>query len=123
MIPESISPLDPAAVAHAPAALSRLRSRKIFGRQGNAWITNTLGTGLDLLMKLRLLELKLTDQMGQFHRVVFDYLNGNPALGSISMLHPNGTPAPGSPFHGGGSWGSWAVVIDGNDMVWSRLAM
>jgi hypothetical protein len=72
--------------------------------QGNAWITNTLGTGLDLVMKLRLLELKLTGQMSQFHRVVFDYLNGNPALGSISMLRPDGTPAQGSPFHGGGTW-------------------
>jgi hypothetical protein len=28
--------------------------------------------------------------------------------------------SPGSPFHGGGStWGSWGVVIDGNDQVWS----
>lgn len=91
--------------------------------QGNAWITNTLGTGLDLAVKLRLLELKLTGQMSQFRRVVFDYLNGNQALGSISMLRPDGTPEPGSPFHGGGSWGSWAVVIDGNDMVWSSNFM
>jgi hypothetical protein len=91
--------------------------------QGNAWITNTMGTGLDVAVKLRLLELKLTDRMSQFHRVVFDYLNGNPELGSISMLRPDGTPAPGSPFHGGGTWGSWAVVIDGNDMVWSSNFM
>jgi hypothetical protein len=87
--------------------------------RGNAWITNTMGTGLDLAVKLRLLELKLTGGLSQFHRVVFDYLNANPTLGSISMLHPDGTPAPGSPFHAGGSWGSWAVVIDGNDQVWS----
>src|SRR5262249_55428783 len=83
--------------------------------QGNAWITNTLGTGLDLAMKLRLLELKLTGQMSQLHRVLFDYLNENQALGSISMLRPDGAPAPGSPFDGGGTWGSWAVAIDGND--------
>jgi streptogramin lyase len=87
--------------------------------QGNAWITNTLGTGLDVRMKLKLLELKLTGHMGQFHRVVFDYLASNPSLGSISMLRPDGTAAPGSPFHAGGSWGSWAVAIDGNDQVWS----
>ena len=87
--------------------------------QGNAWITNTLGTGLDVRMKLKLLEMKLTGQMSQLHRVVFDYLNSNPSLGSISMLRPDGTPAPGSPFHAGGSWGSWAVAIDGNDQVWS----
>jgi len=75
--------------------------------QGNAWIANTLGSGLDLRVKAKLLELKLTGQMSQFHRVVFDYLNANPSLGSISMLRPDGTPAPGSPFHAGGSWGSW----------------
>jgi hypothetical protein len=91
--------------------------------QGNAWITNTMGAGLDVAVKLRLLELKLTGQMSQCHRVVFDYLNGNPELCSISMLRPDGTPAPGSPFHGGGTWGSWAVVIDGNDIVWSSNFM
>jgi hypothetical protein len=87
--------------------------------QGNAWIANTLGTGLDVRMKLKLLELKLRGQTSQFHRVVFDYLHGNSSLGSISMLRPDGTPAPGSPFHGGGTWGSWAIAIDGNDQVWS----
>jgi hypothetical protein len=87
--------------------------------QGNVWITNTLGTGLDLLVKLKLLALKLTGRMGELHHVLFDYLAANPTLGSISMLRPDGTPAPGSPFHGGGAWGSWAIVIDGNDQVWS----
>lgn len=87
--------------------------------QGNAWITNTMGTGLDLAVKLKLVELKLTGGLSQFHKVVFDYLNANPTLGSITMLRPDGTPAPGSPFHTGGSWGSWAVVIDGDDQVWS----
>jgi hypothetical protein len=64
-------------------------------------------------------ELKLTGGLSQFHKVVFDSLNANPPLGSITMLRPDGTPAPGSPFHTGGSWGSWAVVIDGDDQVWS----
>ena len=41
--------------------------------QGNARIANTMGSGLDLAVKAKLLELKLTGQMGQFHRVVFDY--------------------------------------------------
>lgn len=77
--------------------------------RGNAWITNTLGTGPDFAMKLKLLELKLTGQMSQLHRVLFDYLAANPTLGSISMLRPDGSQGPGSPFHGGGTWGSWAV--------------
>jgi len=87
--------------------------------KGNAWITNTVGEGLDLAVKLKILELKVTGRMGQVHRVVFDYLKDKPGRGSVSMLRPDGSPAPGSPFNGGGStWGSWGVVIDGNDQVW-----
>ena len=87
--------------------------------QGNAWITNTAGDGLTLEMKLKLLDLKLTGRMSEMHRVLFDWLNSNRSIGSISMLRPDGAPAPGSPFHGGGTWGSWGVVIDGNDQIWS----
>jgi hypothetical protein len=88
--------------------------------QGNAWITNTMGDGLDLEVKAKLLEMKLTGRAAEFHRVIYDYLHSHPGLGSISMLRPDGSSAPGSPFHGGGStWGSWGVVIDGNDQVWS----
>ena len=87
--------------------------------KGNAWITNTAGDGLNLETKLKLLDLKLTGRMSEMHRVLFDWLINNRSIGSISMLRPDGTPAPGSPFHGGGAWGSWGVVIDGNDQVWS----
>jgi streptogramin lyase len=87
--------------------------------RGNAWITNTMGAGLDLRVKLKLLEMKLTGGMAGFHRVLYDYLHNHPGVGSISMLRPDGRSAPGSPFHGGGAWGSWGVVIDGNDQVWS----
>ncbi len=87
--------------------------------QGNAWITNTVGTGLDLEVKLKLLEMKLTGRAGQFHSAIYGYLKDHPTLGSISMLRPDGSPAPGSPFRGGSAWGSWAVAIDGDDQVWS----
>ena len=41
-----------------------------------------------------------------------------------SLLRPDGTPYPGSPFKGGGLPGPWAVVVDGNDNVWiSNFAM
>jgi DNA-binding beta-propeller fold protein YncE len=86
--------------------------------QGNAWITNTMGTGLDLAIKLKLVEMKLTGQAGKFHNAIYDYLKDHPTLGSVSMLRPDGTPAPGSPFRGGSAWGSWGVAIDGNDQVW-----
>lgn len=87
--------------------------------QGNAWITNTAGGGLSMEMKLKLLELKISGRLDEVDHVVFDYLVGHRGMGSISMLRPDGTPGPGSPFSGGGAWGSWAIAIDGNDQVWS----
>jgi hypothetical protein len=42
----------------------------------------------------------------------------HPGLGSVSMLRPDGSPAPGSPFNPGSIWGAWAVSIDGNDHAW-----
>ena len=42
----------------------------------------------------------------------------------MTLLRPDGTQAPGSPFKGGGLPGPWAVVVDGNDNVWiSNFAM
>ena len=44
--------------------------------------------------------------------------------GSVTLLKPDGTPFPGSPFTGGGLPGPWAATIDGNDNVWiSNFAM
>src|SRR5271170_2370383 len=68
--------------------------------KGNAWITNTLGDGLDLTTKLKLLWLKLDEKMSEANPVVLADLFGNPGKGSVSMLQPDGSPGPGSPFHG-----------------------
>ena len=47
-----------------------------------------------------------------------------PFGGSVTLLRPDGTPYPGSPFTGGGLPGPWAVAVDGNDNVWiSNFAM
>ena len=44
--------------------------------------------------------------------------------GSLTLLRPDGTQYPGSPFTGDGLPGPWAVVVDGNDNVWiSNFAM
>jgi hypothetical protein len=94
--------------------------------QGNVWITNRFGSGL----------------LGMFHLVdmgvrlktegvtsASDYLTKTMSRqtgdsGSITVLRPDGTPYPGSPFKGGGLPGPWAVVVDGNDNVWvSNFAM
>jgi hypothetical protein len=44
--------------------------------------------------------------------------------GSVTLLRPDGTQYPGSPFTGDGLTGPWAAVVDGNDNVWiSNFAM
>jgi DNA-binding beta-propeller fold protein YncE len=87
--------------------------------KGNAWITNTLGDGLSLSTKLKLLWLKLDEKMKEANPVVLADLLGNPGKGSVSMLRPDGSPAPGSPFKADGSlWGAWGAAMDGNDQVW-----
>jgi hypothetical protein len=90
--------------------------------KGNAWIANTVGDGLSLRTKLKVVYLKLTGNLNDdsLTRVLLTAVLDTPGLGSISMLRPDGSPAPGSPFRGGGSTqGSWAIAIDGNDQVWS----
>ena len=36
----------------------------------------------------------------------------------MTLLKPDGSPYPGSPFSGGGLPGPWAAAVDGNDNVW-----
>ena len=38
--------------------------------------------------------------------------------GSVTLLRPDGTPYPGSPFKSGALPGPWAVAVDGNDNIW-----
>jgi len=38
--------------------------------------------------------------------------------GSVAMLKPDGTPAPGSPFSGPSLPGPWAIAVDGDDQIW-----
>jgi len=87
--------------------------------KGNAWIANTAGAGLGLETKARLLYLKFTGAtLSGIDRVVLQDLVSHPGMGSVSMLRPDGSPAPGSPFNPGSIWGAWAISIDGNDHVW-----
>ncbi len=87
--------------------------------KGNAWVTGMLGKGLTLETQLGLLAEKLTGQVMAMHKTALDDLLAHPGLGSVSMLRPDGSSAPESPFNPTGSiWGAWAVSIDGNDHVW-----
>jgi hypothetical protein len=38
--------------------------------------------------------------------------------GSVTLLRPDGSEFPGSPFTGGSLPGPWAADIDGDDNVW-----
>src|SRR5262245_34565469 len=94
--------------------------------QGNVWVTNRFGDGLlgmahlidmGARMKLEGLE-SATDYM------VRTMSKQKGRDGSVTLLRPDGTQYPGSPFTGGGLPGPWAVVVDGNDNVWiSNFAM
>src|SRR5262249_54619480 len=94
--------------------------------QGNVWVTNRFGHGLlgmahlvDMAAHLKLKGIEsATDYMV---RTMSEQKGGD---GSLTLLRPDGTQYPGSPFTGGGLPGPWAVVVDGNDNVWiSNFAM
>jgi hypothetical protein len=95
--------------------------------QGNVWVTNRVGNSLrgaavvaDMVLTLKtggnadeVLTRSMSKQRG-------GYFEG----GSVTLLRPDGSQYPGSPFTGGGLPGPWAATIDGNDNVWiSNFAM
>jgi hypothetical protein len=88
--------------------------------QGNVWVTNRFGAGLlgmahlaDTALRLKFLGLEsATDYIT---RTLSKQTGGS---GSVTLLRPDGTQYPSSPFTGGGLPGPWAVAVDGNDNVW-----
>jgi hypothetical protein len=94
--------------------------------QGNVWVTNRFGTGLlgmaHLVDMAARLKLEGVTSAADFLTKTMSQQKGG--AGSVTLLKPDGTPFPGSPFKGGGLPGPWAVVVDGNDNVWiSNFAM
>src|SRR5215813_2874809 len=96
--------------------------------QGNVWITNRLGNSVDGMAHL--VDMGVREKAEGVSKAS-DYLTktmseqkGGRRGGSITLLRPDGTPYPGSPFTGGGLPGPWAVAVDGNDNIWiSNFAM
>src|SRR5262245_30563038 len=94
--------------------------------QGNVWVTNRFGDRLlgmahlvDMAARLKLEGLESATEYMTKH---MSKQKGSD--GSVTLLRPDGTQYPGSPFTGGGLPGPWAVVVDGNDNVWiSNFAM
>jgi hypothetical protein len=94
--------------------------------QGNVWVTNRFGTGLlgmAHLIDMGLhLKLEGVTSAADYLTTVMSKQKGG--TGSVTLLRPDGTAFPGSPFKGGGLPGPWAAVVDGNDNVWiSNFAM
>jgi hypothetical protein len=88
--------------------------------QGNVWVTNRLGSSLRGGM--RVADMLVTAETGGntdevLTRAMFKQQGGRDG-GSITLLRPDGSEYPGSPFTGGGLPGPWAATIDGNDNVW-----
>ena len=94
--------------------------------QGNVWVTNRLGNstrGGAVLEET----IKALKSGGNFDEVLVHAMaeqKGGPDGGSVTLLRPDGSQYPGSPFIGGGLPGPWAVAVDGNDNIWiSNFAM
>ena len=97
--------------------------------QGNVWVTNRFGSGLlgmfhlvDMGIRLKLEGVAAASDY--LTKTMSEQQGGTLDAGSVTLLRPDGTPYPSSPFTGGGLPGPWAAVVDGNDNVWiSNFAM
>src|SRR5262247_3112476 len=94
--------------------------------QGNVWVTNRFGDGL--LGMAHLVDMAARMKLEGIESAT-DYLVRTMSKqkgrdGSVTLLRPDGTQYPGSPFTGDGLPGPWAATVDGNDNVWiSNFAM
>jgi hypothetical protein len=90
--------------------------------RGNVWVTNRFGTGP--VAMLHFVEMGLHLKSGgvvaasDYLTTILSSQKGGANGGSVTLLRPDGSPYPGSPFKGGGLPGPWAAAVDGNDNVW-----
>lgn len=94
--------------------------------QGNVWVTNRLGNSVrgGLVLAHMLEVLKTGGNGDEILAKAMAKQTGGWSGGSVTLLRPDGSQYPGSPFTGGGLPGPWAATIDGNDNVWvSNFAM
>jgi hypothetical protein len=88
--------------------------------EGNVWITNRLGS--DLVGMAHLVDmgvhLKTRGVASASDYLTKTMSQQKGGSGSVTVLRPDGTKYPGSPFTGGGLPGPWAVAVDGNDNIW-----
>ena len=97
--------------------------------KGNVWVTTRFGNGLEGKFHLADMDLRakfggVVPGMDYMTSTMSTQLGGTDHSGSVTLLRPDGTQYPGSPFTGGGLPGPWAVVLEGNDNAWiSNFAM
>src|SRR5271169_2206006 len=91
--------------------------------QGNVWVTNRFGTGLLGMahlvdMGLRLKTEGVASASDYLTMTMSKQQGGTMNGGSVTLLRPDGTSFPGSPFKSAGLPGPWAVAVDGSDNIW-----
>ena len=94
--------------------------------QGNVWVTNRLGNSVrgGLVLAHVLESIKTTGSGDEIMAKSMFKQTGGWSSGSVTLLRPDGSQFPGSPFTGANLPGPWAATIDGNDNVWiSNFAM
>jgi hypothetical protein len=88
--------------------------------QGNVWLSNRFGnssTGKATLGRM-VAALKSGGEYVEVMARAMHKQKGGPDGGSVTLLRPDGTEYPGSPFTGGSLPAPFAATIDGNDNVW-----
>ena len=89
---------------------------------GNVWVTNRFGTGLlgmaHLIDMGVHLKLKGVASASDYLTKTMSEQKGGRFGGSVTLLRPDGSQFPGSPFKSDGLPGPWAAAVDGNDNVW-----
>ncbi len=94
--------------------------------KGNVWVTNRFGAGMMGMAHMvdMAVHLKTGGVLSASDYLTKTMSEQKGGSGSVTVLRPDGSEFPGSPFKGGGLPGPWAVVVDGNDNVWiSNFAM
>ncbi len=91
--------------------------------KGNVWVTNRFGTGLLGMahlvdMGIRLKTEGVASASDFLTKTMSTQKGGTINGGSVTLLRPDGSPFPGSPFKSAGLPGPWAVAVDGNDNIW-----
>jgi hypothetical protein len=88
--------------------------------QGNVWICNRLGNSArGMLTWLHMLE--VAARKGNPDPVLTRACSKEESGyygGSVTVLRPDGTQAPGSPIYGKGIYCPWHAAVDGDDNVW-----